>query len=342
MGIRVTTGGLCTTIQDAGRTGHQRFGVSVCGAVDQRSLAIANHLVGNDPGEAGIEVTLTGPVLSFEKATTIAITGGDLLPLRNGMPVAMYCALSVARGDVLSFQGVRTGCRSYIAFAGGLDVPPVMGSRSTDLKAGLGGWHGRKLEAGDAIGFRTPAQMLPGMATRQVMPDDFSGQEITIRVIMGPQNDAFTLGSIDTFLSQPFTISPAFDRMGCQLDGPVLAHVADGDILSDGVAFGSIQVPTGGHPIIMLADRQTTGGYAKIANVASIDHSKIAQRKAGDRIRFTRIDVGDAQALLLADREILRTMRRMLDAQATAPLPISYYDIHVDGKAFQVGIQELP
>ena len=270
-GFTVLNPGVLTTVQDFGRIGYQQFGVSVSGAMDPRAMRFANLLVGNPENEAVLECTMLGPQLQFDETTIIAVTGGNLGPTLDGQPLKTYCAYKVNAGQTLRFAGLRSGCRAYIAFAGGLDIPEVMGSRSTYMKAKIGGFKGRKLEKGDAIGFRDPKSELFNLDKRNLTPE--------------------------------------FDRMGCRLDGPEIAHKNGGDIISDGIAFGAVQVPSAGKPIVMLADRQTTGGYTKIANVMTADFRILAQLKAGDKVRFEKISVAAAQEALLAERGALKVFK---------------------------------
>lgn len=311
MSITVLNPGLLTTVQDQGRTGYQQFGVSVSGVMDPRSAALANIIAGNDQGEAVLECTMMGPQLRFDKANVIAITGGDLGPALDGKPLPNYQAATVQAGQVLRFSAPKTGCRAFIAFSGGLDIPLTMGSRSTYMKAKIGGYQGRKLEKGDKIEFRAPKETLKHMEDRKMSPEFFPKPVYTLRVIMGPQDDAFTEAGIHTFLSGTYTVTPEFDRMGCRLDGPAIAHKNGGDIISDGIAFGAIQVPSAGTPIIMLSDRQTTGGYTKIATVITADFRVLAQLKAGDKVRFLSVPVEFAQNLLLAQRAALKALSRI-------------------------------
>lgn len=307
MGIVVLNPGLLTTVQDMGRTGYQQFGVPVSGAMDARSAAIANILAGNGQEEAVLECTLMGPDLAFDCDNTIAITGGDLTPVLDETPIPMYRAIYVRKGQTLRCLAPRTGCRAYIAFMGGLDIPVVMGSRSTYLRARIGGLEGRKLQKGDVIRFRRPG-IPPNMEVRFLTPEFVSQQVYTLRTVSGPQASAFLPEGIQTFFTQTYSVTCDFDRMGCRLDGPAIRHIRDGNIISDGIAFGAVQVPTEGKPIIMLADRQTVGGYAKIATVITADFRILAQLKAGDRVRFCPVSVQQAQSILLARRAALRTL----------------------------------
>ena len=314
MSITVLNPGLLTTVQDQGRIGYQQFGVSVSGVMDPRSASLANILVGNDEKEAVLECTMMGPHLQFNQANCIAITGGDLMPTLDGKPIPNYTAVKVEAGQVLKFTMPKTGCRAFIAFAGGLDIPEVMGSRSTYMKAKIGGVEGRKLAKDDVIGFRAPKAELKNMNFRSMASEFVPRKEYTVRVVLGPQDDYFTDAGIQTFLSEVYSVTAEFDRMGCRLEGEAIAHKEGGDIISDGIAFGAIQVPSSGQPIIMLGDRQTTGGYTKIANVISVDFRILAQLKQGDKVRFEQVSVKFAQDALLTQRAALKTIRSALEA----------------------------
>ena len=313
MSVTVLNPGLLTTVQDMGRVGYQQFGVSVSGVMDPRAASIANILVGNEEGDAVLESTMMGPQLRFDVSNCIAITGVDLGPTLDGAPIPNYAAVSVQAGQVLRFTAPKTGCRCFIAFAGGLDIPVVMGSRSTYLKAKIGGLEGRKLQKDDVIGFRDPKTQLKNMNDRNLYPEFVPRAVYTVRVVMGPQDDAFTQKGIQTFLNETYTVTPEFDRMGCRLEGAVIEHVQSGDIISDGIAFGAIQVPSSGQPIIMLADRQTTGGYTKIANVITADFRILGQLKGGDKVRFEKVSIAHAQDALLTQRAALRLLRKSVD-----------------------------
>jgi biotin-dependent carboxylase-like uncharacterized protein len=239
----------------------------------------------------------------------VAITGGDFTPTLNGEPMPMYQAVYVNRGDILKFGSARSGSRGYIAFSSYLDVPTVMGSRCTNLKSQIGGFKGRKLKDEDYIGFRIKRRYLPYFLSRKLKPDDFSAEQETLRVILGPQDDRFSKQGLETFLSQEYLVTSDFDRMGCRLEGPFIAQKEQADMISDGIAYGSIQVPSHGKPIILLSDRQTTGGYPKIATVASVDIPKLVQRKTDHKIRFTAITVQEAQQLYLNEEHEYERMR---------------------------------
>ena len=326
MGIRVLKPGMLTTVQDLGRTGYQSQGFSVAGVMDVRSFKIANLLVDNPENEPVLEFTLIGPTLEFTSDTIIAITGGDFNPTINGEPAPMYTAIYMHKGDILKFGSAVTGSRGYISFSSYLKVPTVMGSRCTNMKSSIGGFKGRKLQADDYIMFRIKRRYLPFFLSRTLKPDEMDQEQVTLRVVMGPQDHMFTKQGIQTFLNSVYTVTNEFDRMGCRLDGPFIASKNGSDIISDGICFGSVQVPSHGKPIILLADRQTTGGYAKIATVASVDIPKLVQRKTDNKVRFKAITVHEAQKLLLDEmaefdemrKTIHRPCREVLECRLTA------------------------
>ncbi len=321
MGIIIPNKGFLTTIQDLGRVGYQQYGVPASGAMDQRSAKIANLLVDNPEGEAVIEMLLLGAQIEFTASNVIAITGADLTAVINGTPAPTYAAIAVKPGDLLSFKGMRSGSHCYVSFAGGLDVPLVMGSKSTYIKAGIGGHQGRKLENGDRIPFTSPMAVLPNMRGRAFVAEDFSKDPCEIRVILGPQEDCFTSEGIETFLNNPYALTNEFDRMGCRLEGKAIAHIGDGNIISDGIAFGAVQVPSHGQPIIMLADRQTVGGYAKIATVISVDLPKLVQKSAGDKVHFRSVSLEEAQTLYLKEQQSLKYLKDSLQGDNNRPKP---------------------
>ena len=309
MGIVFNKGGIFTTVQDYGRMGHQNQGFHVCGVMDRHSFWAANLLVDNRDLEAVLEFSICGPTLYFTSDTVICITGGDFSPKINGEEVGMYMAVEVHKGDELEMGFCKSGTWGYIAFAGGLDVPLVMGSRSTDVKCKLGGYHGRCIKDGDEIEFLASVKRLPNIKERKIERPEYGAEVTTLRVTMGPQDDYFTQEGIKTFLNKEFTVTSQCDRMGYRLEGEKIEHNEMGaDIVSDGIAKGAIQVPSSGQPIIMLSDRQTTGGYTKIANVISVDISKLVQCKYPQKIRFTEVSVEEAQRVYNMERERLRLL----------------------------------
>ena len=295
MKVYVQTPGALTTVQDRGRFGYIASGIGVSGVMDQDAYRAANYLVGNRHGEAVLEATLLGPSLQFEADCICAVTGADMGTKIGNKPVEPYRPFWVQAGQVLSMGYARTGCRGYLAVQGGIDVPVVMGSRSTNLKCQLGGYLGRALKAGDVL--TVPDESLSTVMDRRRHAPTFA-QEVTVRVIPGPQASCFTEQAFHTLWNMPFSVSAKSDRMGLRLEGAQIETKNGSDIVSDGIALGSIQVTSGGQPIILLADRQTTGGYAKIGTVCSFDIPKLAQLKPGGVVHFEEITVEAAQRQL--------------------------------------------
>jgi antagonist of KipI len=294
--VRVIKAGMLTSIQDLGRAGLQRQGIPPSGAMDAFALRVANLLVGNEPGEACLETTLLGPELEFAGDAMVAVTGGDLGGELNRQPIETWASFPVKRGDILSWRNAGHGCRAYVGFAGGIDVPIVMGSRSTFLRGRFGGLGGRKLQAGDRITVRGS----PGRLTARRLPTayrpTYSGDQ-ALRVLQGPQIDCFEEYALDLFLSAEFLVAPDSDRMGYRLAGPRLSHSKAAEIVSDPVVGGSVQVPGSGAPIVMTADRQTTGGYPKIATVITPDIDLLGQLKPGDKLQFRRLSLAQAHQI---------------------------------------------
>lgn len=294
MSIFVKTSGPLTTVQDGGRFLYQSSGIRPCGVMDAAAYEAANALVGNENGEAVLEMTFLGAALEFQSAAWFALTGADMQAKLDGVPVERYKAVRAEAGQVLAVGMAVTGCRGYLAVRGGFDVPVVMGSRATDVSAKLGGFEGRPLKAGDVLPTISAGDWTP-TALQYEMP--VYENAMTVRVVPGPQEEYFTAAGLETFFSADYEISPNSDRMGLRLEGPEIESHSGTDIVSDGIVFGSIQVPSGGKPIILMADHQTAGGYAKIGTVISFDLPKLAQARPGDTVRFRRISAEDAQAL---------------------------------------------
>ncbi|MBQ9942100.1 MAG: biotin-dependent carboxyltransferase family protein [Christensenellaceae bacterium] len=339
--IEFLTKGMLTTVQDSGRPAFQRFGVPVAGAMDKFSFHVANILVGNNRSCEAIEVTIVGPSIRFHSANIFAICGGDFSPTLNGQPIQNNRAYLAEAGSVLKLGAAKWGSRCYIAFAGGFAIDKVMGSKATYLKGKIGGLDGRAIVAGDRIAFAAPKTDLPGMAHRALGHDywmDRSDPQI-VRVIEGPQIDYFSKEGIDAFLSAPYTVTAENDRMGYRLSGPSISHKEgmDGNIISDGVPLGAIQVAKD-QPIVMMADRQTTGGYTKIASVISVDLPYIAQSKAGDKLRFVMTDIAHAQELYIQRMQFFRGLIRQMDELNTKASHI--YKIAVNGHNFNVAVRE--
>lgn len=337
MAIIITSPGLLTTIQDEGRFGYGQFGVTPSGPMDVESFQIANLLVGNPPGESALEATVLGPAFRVTEDTIIAITGADMSPALNGRPIPMNRAISVPAGSEVKLQAAKNGCRTYIAVHGGFDVPLIMGSRATSLQCHIGGLNGRKLEKEDVLPLRRVSDVPPNLSHRAVAHQIRRKRENIIRVLLGPQEDSFTQEGLDTFLGTPYTVSKEFDRMGCRLEGQPIRHKTDGNIISDGIVNGAIQVPTTGQPIIMLAERQATGGYTKIATVISADLPVIGQCCPGDRIRFQAVSIDEAHRLLRQQKARLEDLKRALDT----PTGQHIYYVSMNGKTYEVVAESI-
>lgn len=303
--------GPLTTVQDLGRSGYQQFGVPTSGALDSYAFRVGNLLVGNAEGAASLEITLLGCQLRALRETMIAIAGADLAATVNGEITSTWESRLLKRGDVLSFPRLNSGCRAYLAVAGGIAVPPVMQNASTYTRAGIGGFGGRPLRKGDIL----QSNKSIASATVARMPSEYIpvyGNRIALRVILGPQDDLFTEEGISTFLSSEYTVSTQADRMGYRLEGPRIQHREGADIVSDGIPLGAVQLPGDGLPIILLVDRQTTGGYTKIATTVSVDIPRIAQAKPGDKINFQQVDEEQAVTLLKKYEQQMETIKSHL------------------------------
>lgn len=310
-GIKTIKPGLLTTVQDQGRWGYQQYGVAVAGAMDQDAMAMANLLVQNDPDEAVLEMTLIGGTFETDTPIRAALAGADMGAKLDGRPLAPYRSFSWRPGQVLSLGPAREGTRTYLALAGGLGLDPVLGSRSTYLRGKMGGLEGRKLKAGDILPLRRPDQEAPllRLADSEV-PRVL--KKARIRLVMGPQAGAFTEEGVKTFLSETYTLTKDIDRMGYRLRGKAIESVAGSDIISDGIVFGSVQVTGDGQPTIMMADHQTTGGYAKIATIIRPDLPILAQMGEGDRVSFEAISPDEALEIYRAWREDLDRVKDRL------------------------------
>jgi biotin-dependent carboxylase-like uncharacterized protein len=322
MKLVVGNPGMLTTVQDLGRWGYQQAGMPVAGAMDADALRIGNILVCNDEGAAGLEITLLGPSLTVDGDGLVAVAGADLGFRINGGPAPCWTALKVTTGDRISFSGpAGAGARAYLCVAGGIDVPLVMGSRSTYLRAALGGFGGRALKTGD----RLESGALPVLWKRAegfACPDDLRpcrDMNVPLRVVPGPQDDLFTQEGIDTFYGSEYTITNSADRMGYRMEGPAVAHTGAPDIVSDAIPLGAVQIPGHGQPIAMLADRQTTGGYTKIGVLCTPDIASLAQRLPGQKVRFRRVTFGEALSISRAERERIALVRQARALRTTRP-----------------------
>lgn len=338
--IKIIKPGLFTTIQDKGRWGYQRFGIPVAGAMDDFAFRVANILVGNDEYSAVLENTFLGPEIIFYCNEIISITGADMGPKINGESISMWTSVLVKKGDILSFSGFVSGLRSYIAFSRGLNVPEIMGSRSTFTRGKLGGYHGRTLSSGDEIELGNRELSSLGSYLPQRFIPIYKDESI-IRVIMGPQDDYFSDEAMETFLNSNYTITSEADRMGYRLNGPKLIHKEGADIISDGIAFGSIQVPGHGSPIIMMADRPTTGGYTKIATVITPDLPILAQMSPGKSIKFSCISLEEAHEIYKEYEYRLMEIKDIIDNNRFQFGNIRRLNLKIDGTSYRIDIREV-
>ncbi|WP_283246061.1 biotin-dependent carboxyltransferase family protein [Bacillus suaedae] len=334
MSMELLKSGLLTTIQDLGRIGYQRDGVIVSGAMDPFSLRLANTLIGNNDNDAGLEITFSGPSIRFKKETLLAITGANLSPMIDGRPVPLNRPVLIKGGRILSFGQVQSGCRAYVAVAGGCDVRKVMGSRSTYLRAKLGGYNGRALKGGDEIPIgeaTTKAKKLIA-SVKESNPDSFAStnwdvrspysfsykRPHLVRVMEGQHFDLFKAESKMAFFEEKFKVSPESDRMGYRLAGNILSLKEPVNIVSEPITTGAIQVPANGNPIILMADRQTTGGYPIIGQISSVDLSVIAQAKPGEEIYFQKITLQEAETLYLKREYEVNEIKAGINAKLLA------------------------
>ncbi|MDM5327398.1 biotin-dependent carboxyltransferase family protein [Neobacillus sp. CF12] len=303
--FKVVKPGLQTTVQDLGRYGYRKYGVSPSGAMDTYSLQMGNLLVGNKLGEPVLEVPFIGPVLWALHDVSIAICGGNLSPKINEQAIPLWKSLVIKKGQYLSFGKIIQGARAYISIAGGIQVPQVLASKSTYLTGKFGGLDGRALEKGDIL-YGHPLARRNRFLHESLIPN--YPNELTVSVIMGPHIEKFTSFGVQTFLNDEYILSPQSNRMAFQLNGPIIEHSSGADIISDTIPLGGIQVPASGRPIILMAEHQTTGGYSRIGTVISTDITRLAQALPGTKIRFKEISIQSAQNLLIDSRKKIKCL----------------------------------
>lgn len=325
--LNILKPGLFTSVQDLGRFGFQKYGVITSGAMDQVAHRIANILVGNPEHAPTLEMTIIGPKLEFNRDCLISICGGKSEPKIDDIPIKCWRQVFVKQGSVLEVGPISDGCRAYLAVAGGFNIPNVLGSKSTYFRAKLGGYKGRNLKAGDQIPVDTPSKLSQHIVetlTQKRTEKPFHEanwlinsaiipnyrEHPSLRVMKGRQFHLFDQTSQTNFFEKPYTITPQSDRMGYRLTGPSLNLNEQHDMISEAVSFGTIQVPADGNPIILLADRQTTGGYPKIGQIAAVDLPLIAQAKPGATVRFIEITQAQAQLLFLQRERIIADLKQ--------------------------------
>lgn len=289
-----------STVQDLGRYGYGPLGVSASGAADPLALRIGNRIVGNRENAAALEMTLVGGAFAFPDGATIALAGSDF-----SSPVPMWTATRIEPGGVLKLGPTRSGARCYLCVAGGVDVPLLLGSASTHVLTGLGGFEGRALRKGDMLKIGEP-QGLPRSIDHAII-EQLAPRKI-LRATLGPQSSWFSRESLELFFSSSYEVTEETNRMGLRLTGAPLETPHSGHMTSEGVSLGAVQIPHGGQPIILFVEQQTTGGYPKIANVISADLASLGQLRPRDQIRFARVDAAAARELLLRQRRVLAAL----------------------------------
>jgi antagonist of KipI len=312
--IGVRAPGLLTTVQDLGREGFGPMGVSASGAADPVALRIGNRLVGNPEGAAGLEMTLLGGTFVFPERAVVALTGSDFGPTLDDKPVEMWSSVEVRVGETLRLGATRAGARCYLCVAGGVDVKLFLGSASTHLLSGLGGFEGRALRKGDVLkigraggSFRTfRKRSVAGRAIEKFAPRK------VLRVTAGPQTDWFSEAARKDFYAGTYRVAEESNRMGLRLEGAPTAAAAGGEMISEGVSLGAVQITASGLPIILFVEQQTTGGYPKIANVISADLSSLGQLRPRDEIRFELVEMEPARALLVEQQKLLGSKELIL------------------------------
>lgn len=322
--MEILATGAMSSVQDLGRYGYRQLGVGVSGALDALAAAVGNAMLGNEAACAFVEIVLFPFRLRFDADSRIALTGVDARATLDGIPVWPWWTLPVRAGQVLSLQAPETGGVAYLCIEGGIDVPTVMGSRSTDLKTGFGGFEGRALRKGDRLqhftipsadasrrtprrfGVVPPAIALPIRGTAEC-------EATQVRVLAAAEWDSFSIPAREAFLSTNWKVSPNSNRIGARLDGPALEPERKFELLSHGIVPGVIQIPPSGQPIVMQCDAQTSGGYPKIATVIEADQWRVAQTSLGGWLRFSAVSLEQAQNALAAQRSYLQNVRQAVE-----------------------------
>lgn len=349
--LKVLNAGMMTTIQDAGRWGYQGFGTPVAGAMDLKAYKVANMLVGNTAGQAALEFTMMGGEYEFTTDTFAALTGANMNATLDGQPLNNWASFRAAAGSKLQFGFATEGCRAYLAVAGGFDLPIVLGSRSTHTRSKVGGLDGRSLKTGDELPI-TPtdlsklqelqlsAALIPALDT-----------QVKLRVLLGPQDEDFTEQGKQTMFDSVYKVTSEADRMGYRLEGQVIEHATKADIVSDALCQGAIQIPAHGMPIIMMADRQTTGGYTKIGSVIGADLRLLAQLKPGDTVSFAQVDDEQAVQALQTDKNYYQAVEKFIATTGGAMVAAitgamlykrntKTYEINLCGKTYTAVVEE--
>lgn len=321
MKLIIQSPGSLTTVQDLGRWGYQAIGMPVSGAMDAPALIRGNILLGNPDNSAALEMTMMGASVLFKDGEgAIAVTGGNLQPRLNNKPVQNWQVIPVKDGDILTFGGIcGQGFRAYLCVSGGIDVPLVMGSRSTYMKAKIGGLDGRKLVKGDELLTGSPGKYKAGVSCPENLRPDYSINK-PLRTVLGPQDDYIKPEGVKTFLSAEYKISSSSDRMGSRMEGgAIIEHVKGPDIVSDAIPMGAVQIPGQGLPIVMMADRQTTGGYVKIGVVHALDVARLSQFLPGSPVKFSQITQKEGIEISKSEANLLNSLRSQVTEAVNSP-----------------------
>ena len=343
MKLLIQSPGALTTVQDLGRWGYQAIGMPVSGAMDAPALIRGNILLGNPDNAAALEITMMGPAVLFKDGNgAIAITGGNLQPKLNNKPVENWQVLPVKDGDILTFGGIcGKGFRAYLCVSGGIDVPVVMGSRSTYMKAKIGGLEGRKLAKDDELSTGQQGNFKAGVICPENLRPDYSNKPL--RTVLGPQDDYIKPEGVKTFLSAEYKISSSSDRMGSRMEGDaVINHVKGPDIVSDAIPMGAVQIPGNGLPIVMMADRQTTGGYVKIGVVHALDVARLSQFLPGSSVKFSQITQKQGIEISKSEAQKLNSLRSYVkESINSTPIQTGAMNIIINGEKFFVSWEKL-
>lgn len=334
--------GLLTTVQDGGRPQLQHLGIPACGAMDFLSWKMANLLVGNKNEEAGLECTLSGPMLTFSAPTLVALAGAQVEAKLNGYAVPMYMTIAIQAGDILDLTKITQGMRLYVAFAGGIDVPKILGSRATYLPLQFGRYD-RRLKAGDElllsnqVDFRLFDRCLP--LNHPLVPRFNETDSVTtLHLVPGPQQDYFSKAMCQQLTESEYVLDIKSDRMGLRFNGTKITAETEKSMLSDGIPWGAMQITRGGQPIIMMSDRQPTGGYPKIAKVIHTDLPKLAQLRPQEKVRFKWLTVDEALNRYRLQYQHLEELRQRF---CDTPDPERVYRIYGEGELFQVSVTPI-
>lgn len=355
MELIIKKAGMLTSVQDLGRWGYQSSGVPVAGAMDLPALRLGNTMLGNPEDAAALEVTLLGPDIEVRGEGAAVFAGADLGFSVNGKAAGSWNTVLLKDGDVITFKGPKgKGCRGNLCFSGGVDIPSVMGSRSTYMRAKIGGVEGRALKNGDVIKVGEPSPLWKRLCGFQIPEELHMAQdpEAPLALITGLQEDAFTEEGKMLLFESEYTITSESDRMGCRLEGPKIGHTEKGaDIVSDAIPLGAVQIPGHGMPIIMLADRQTTGGYTKIGVLSPLSIEALVQKMPGYKVRFRKADVHEGADEQKKIRDAVRMVKELRASHVSrsgikSPVPASpplstSFKLTLEGKSYDITCEEI-